>query len=160
MQLSTKGRYAVMAMADLGLHGPGSTVPLAMISEGQQISQTYLEQLFLKLRRGGLVTSVRGPGGGYVLAREADEITIAEIMAAVDEPVKMTRCEGEQKKGCIGDNRCVTHDLWDALGDQIVSFLDRVTLGDVIGNALAKEMVIGATAPGSRAAKAQASAIK
>lgn len=158
MQLSTKGRYAVMAMADLGLHGPGSTVPLAEISKGQQISQTYLEQLFLKLRRAGLVSSVRGPGGGYLLAREAGAITISEIMAAVDEPVKMTRCAGEDERGCVGDNRCITHDLWDALGDQIVAFLNRVTLDDVIGNALAKEQVIGGTKTTDRSADLQASA--
>ena len=128
-----------MAMADLGQVGLGSKVALAVISERQQISLPYLEQLFLKLRRAGLVIGVRGPGGGYCLAREAGEITIAEIMAAVDEPVKMTRCAGELDTGCIGDNRCLTHDLWNALGERIMSFLDGVTLGDVVDNALAKQ---------------------
>jgi iron-sulfur cluster assembly transcription factor IscR len=144
MQLSTKGRYAVMAMADLSRHGPGSTVPLGTISERQQISLAYLEQLFLKLRRAGLVSGVRGPGGGYTLAREPSAITIAEIMAAVDEPVKMTRCAGEATTGCIGDDRCLTHDLWDALGEKIIDFLDGVTLGDVVDNALAKHMAFAA----------------
>lgn len=140
-----------MAMADLSRHGPGSTVPLAAISEGQQISLAYLEQLFLKLRRAGLVAGVRGPGGGYALARDADEITIAEIMHAVDEPVKMTRCAGEHDAGCIGDHRCITHDLWDELGARIIAFLDAVTLGDVVDNALAKRSALAVAPPGREA---------
>ncbi len=144
MQLSTKGRYAVMAMADLAKHSEGSAIPLASIAERQQISLTYLEQLFMRMRRAGLVQSTRGPGGGYALARSAEAIAISEIMTAVDEPVKMTRCAGEMEPGCIGDHRCLTHDLWDALGDHILSFLGGVTLGDVIGNASAKQAALGA----------------
>lgn len=139
MQLSTKGRYAVMALADLAREGEGSVVRLATISERQNISLHYLEQLFLKMRRAGIVVSVRGPGGGYGLARPCEEIRIIEIMTAVDEPVKMTRCSGDAELGCIGDHRCLTHDLWDALGEQIIAFLDGVTLGDVVENARAKE---------------------
>ena len=138
MQLSTKGRYAVMALADLAKEGAGNVVNLSTIAERQQISLPYLEQLFLKLRRAGLVTSFRGPGGGYALDRSAGEISIAEIMRAVDEPVKMTRCSGDSELGCLGDERCLTHDLWDALGSQIVNFLDGVTLGDVVDNHAAR----------------------
>ncbi|MGD9866620.1 MAG: Rrf2 family transcriptional regulator [Hyphomicrobiales bacterium] len=143
MQLSTKGRYAVMALADLAMQG--GTVPLAAISERQEISLPYLEQIFLKLRRAGLVDSLRGPGGGYTLARPCAEITIAEVMSAVDEPVKMTRCAAEDT-GCIGDHRCLTHDLWRALGDHIVAFLDRTTLADLVDNATARTAVYQARA--------------
>ncbi|RME95270.1 MAG: Rrf2 family transcriptional regulator, partial [Alphaproteobacteria bacterium] len=135
MQVSTKGRYAVMAMADLAVAGEGAVVSLAEISGRQQISLAYLEQLFAKLRRAGLVESVRGPGGGYRLASDAGSITLNAVMAAVDEPVKMTRCTSEMKGGCVAENRCLTHDLWRSLGDHIVSFLSAVTLADVAGNA-------------------------
>lgn len=140
MQLSSKGRYAVMAMADLARYSEGNAVPLSAISERQKLSLAYLEQLFVKLRRAGLVDSVRGPGGGYKLADDAHEITISAIMQAVEEPVKMTRCHLDNSAGCVGDSRCLTHDLWRALGDHIVVFLGGVTLGDVIDNASAKEM--------------------
>ncbi|MDA7948609.1 MAG: Rrf2 family transcriptional regulator [Hyphomicrobiaceae bacterium] len=140
MQLSSKGRYAVMAMADLARHSNGNAVPLAAISGRQQLSLAYLEQLFVKLRRAGLVESMRGPGGGYRLARDAHEISISAIMEAVEEPVKMTRCHVEDKGGCVGDSRCLTHDLWRALGNHIVVFLGGVSLGDVIDNATAREM--------------------
>ncbi len=134
-----------MALADLAKQGEDSIVNLSSIAERQQISLPYLEQLFLKLRRADLVTSFRGPGGGYALQREVGQITIAEIMRAVDEPVKMTRCGGgDHDVGCMGDDRCLTHDLWDALGRQIVNFLDGVTLGDVVDNQIAKEMMRGA----------------
>ena len=129
-----------MAMADLARYSDGKTVPLAAISERQKLSLAYLEQLFVKLRRAGLVESMRGPGGGYRLARDAHEIPIAAIMEAVEEPVKMTRCHTSDKVGCVGDSRCLTHDLWRALGDHIVVFLGGVSLGDVIDNASAKEM--------------------
>lgn len=138
MQLSSKGRYAVMAMADLARNSDGGVVPLAAIAERQKLSLTYLEQLFAKLRRAGLVDSMRGPGGGYRLASEAHDITIAAVMMAVEEPVKMTRCHAEGI-GCVGDSKCLTHDLWRALGDRIVDFLDNVTLGDVVDNAAAKD---------------------
>lgn len=139
MQVSSKGRYAVMAMADLATHGEGAVAPLAGISARQHISLSYLEQLFAKLRRAGLVDSLRGPGGGYRLAREAGDITLAEVMAAVDEPVKMTRCASEKSGGCVAEHRCLTHDLWRSLSDHIVAFLADVTLSDVADNARARE---------------------
>lgn len=141
MQLSSKGRYAVMAMADLATAGDGIVVSLAAISARQHISLPYLEQLFAKLRRAGLVESVRGPGGGYRLAATAGNITLAEVMAAVDEPVKMTRCTSGEPGGCVVGNRCLTHDLWRSLGEHIIGFLDGVTLADVVDNAAAKETV-------------------
>jgi len=144
MQLSTKGRYAVMAMADLARHSNGEMLPLSAIAGRQQLSLTYLEQLFGKLRRAGLVEAARGPGGGYKLATPAHDLPISAIMEAVEEPVKMTRCHLENKSGCVGDSRCLTHDLWRALGDHIHGFLGNVSLGDVIDNALAKEAVSGA----------------
>ena len=139
MQLSSKGRYAVMAMADLARYSQGSAVPVVAIAERQELSSTYLEQLFSKLRRAGLVDSTRGPGGGYQLASQPHGITISDIMQAVEEPLKMTRCQLEHSGGCVGDSRCLTHDLWDALGDHIAGFLGNVTLGDVIDNTSAKE---------------------
>ena len=141
MQLSSKGRYAVMAMADLATAGQGAVESLASISARQHISLPYLEQLFAKLRRAGLVNSTRGPGGGYCLARSTEDITLAEVMAAVDEPVKMTRCTAEQGGGCVADHRCLTHDLWRSLGNHIVEFLDGVTLADIIDNAAARAAV-------------------
>lgn len=143
MQLSTKGRYAVMAMADLASHSQGEAVPLAAIAERQHLSLTYLEQLFVKLRRTGLVESTRGPGGGYRLATDAHSVPISAIMEAVEEPVKMTRCHLEDTGGCVGDSRCLTHDLWRALGDHIFEFLGSVSLGDVVDNATAKNLVRG-----------------
>ncbi len=131
MELNTKGRYAVMAMADLAKHGDDQTIALSAISERQQISLSYLEQLFVQLRRANLVESQRGRSGGYVLARTADEITIAEIMSAVGEPIQMTRC-AEVSDFCHGGQKCLTHDLWRALGTHILSFLSDVTLSDVL----------------------------
>ncbi len=136
------------ALTDLAKEGADCVVNLSTIAERQQISLAYLEQLFLKLRRAGLVTSFRGPGGGYSVARAPNRITIAEIMMAVDEPVKMTRCSGVEDLGCIGDRRCLTHDLWDALGNQIVMFLNNVTLGDVVDNQRAKELSLAAVSKG------------
>jgi Rrf2 family transcriptional regulator, iron-sulfur cluster assembly transcription factor len=133
MRLSTKGRYAVMAMTDLARHGADRAVSLAEIAARQQISLSYLEQLFARLRRGGLVKSVRGPGGGYRLARPAAETSVAEIVLAVDEPLHATRCSGVADRGCMpGGERCLTHDLWAALGDQIQLFLAGVSLDDVV----------------------------
>jgi len=131
MRLSTKGRYAVMAMADLALHEVGTRpVSLADIAERQEISLSYLEQLFAKLRRNGLVSSVRGPGGGYRLSRPADE---ADIIMAVDEPIAATRCKSGSAKGCaVQGARCITHDLWEELGRQIHVFLSAVSLADVV----------------------------
>jgi Rrf2 family transcriptional regulator, iron-sulfur cluster assembly transcription factor len=141
VKLSTRGRYAVMAMADLARHscdreagGPaGQPVRLAEIAGRQEISLAYLEQLFAKLRRSGLVSAARGPRGGYRLARPAHDIGIAEIVVAVDEPLKATRCRSESAKGCLGrTGRCLTHDLWAELGQQIELFLASITLADVI----------------------------
>ncbi len=132
MELNTRGRYAVMAMADLAKHGNGSSVPLSAVAQRQRISLDYLEQLFLKLRRAGLVDSVRGRHGGYKLGRPAGEIFVAEIMSAVEEGTRMTRCFGEQAAGCVGENRCLTHNLWTALGDRIEAFLAGVSLTDVL----------------------------
>lgn len=140
MRLSTKGRYAVMAMADLagnanlaGEAGQARPVALADIAVRQEISLSYLEQLFAKLRRSGLVSSVRGPGGGYRLARPAAEVRIADIIMAVDEPISATRCEAGSAKGCTKSGaRCVTHDLWEELGQQIHVFLSSVSLADVV----------------------------
>ncbi|HLB07072.1 MAG TPA: Rrf2 family transcriptional regulator [Alphaproteobacteria bacterium] len=134
MKLSTKGRYAVMAMVDLAQHGraSGGPVVLAGIARRQEISLSYLEQLFSKLRKCGLVSSVRGPGGGYRLGRPAEELRISEIVLAVDEPMRQTRCKGEEHEGCMSDkSRCLTHDLWEALGDEIYTFLSSVSLADV-----------------------------
>lgn len=132
MDLNTKGRYAVMAMADIAKHADIDAVPLSQIADRQRVSLAYLEQIFARLRRAGLVESVRGRTGGYRLGRPADGITVAEVMAAVEEEVRMTRCAGEQGAPCLGTERCLTHGLWDALGEQIAHFLARVTIKDVI----------------------------
>jgi len=130
VKLSTKGRYAVMAMADLGKVEPGKPVALADVAERQEISLSYLEQLFGKLRRAGLVKSVRGPGGGYMLSRSTSEIRISDVITAVDEPINATRCSNAE--GCHSDKaRCLTHDLWQALSYQIHLYLSSVTLADV-----------------------------
>ena len=136
MKLGTKGRYAVMAMAELALRTGGSSeaqpVTLAEIAARQEISQSYLEQLFGRLRRAGLVRSARGPGGGYRLARPPAELRIADIVVAVDESLRATRCPPGSGKGCMKEaNRCVTHDLWDELGIHIHDFLNAVSLEDV-----------------------------
>src|ERR1700722_13378630 len=132
MRLSTKGRYAVMAMVDLAQHGSGGPVSLAEIAERQEISLSYLEQLFAKLRRGGLVKSVRGPGGGYRLTHGRDDTRIADIILAVDEPLHAIRCRPGATIGCRGDrSRCLTHDLWEELSNQIHLYLSSVTLADV-----------------------------
>jgi Rrf2 family iron-sulfur cluster assembly transcriptional regulator len=132
MKLSTKGRYAVMAMVDIASQSGEVPVALGDVSERQEISQEYLEQLFAKLRRAGLVESQRGPGGGYKLAREADDICIADIVTAVDEPMQITRCQGDAIEGCVRGEKCVTHELWAALGRQVFGFLSVITLGDVV----------------------------
>ena len=132
MRLSTKGRYAVMAMTDLARHGSDRAVSLAEIAARQDISLSYLEQLFARLRRGGLVKSVRGPGGGYRLARPVQDTSIAAIVIAVDEPLRATRCAAAGT-GCMpGGERCLTHDLWEELGRQIELFLEGVSLADVV----------------------------
>lgn len=132
MKMSTKGRYAVMAMIDIASQPIASPVSLAEIAERQDISQEYLEQLFGKLRKAGLVGSVRGPGGGYRLARSAEEIAVANIILAVDEPLRVTRCEGDAVDGCVKGERCCAHDLWSSLGRQMMYFLASITLEDVV----------------------------
>ncbi|MGJ3258064.1 MAG: Rrf2 family transcriptional regulator [Rhodospirillales bacterium] len=132
MKLSTKGRYAVMAMVDLATQTDGKPIALADVADRQEISLSYLEQLFGRLRRGQLVKSVRGPGGGYLLARDASEIRVADVIMAVDEPIKATRCTPGSPSGCQGrQQRCLTHDLWEELGNQIYLFLSSVSLADV-----------------------------
>jgi Rrf2 family transcriptional regulator, iron-sulfur cluster assembly transcription factor len=136
MELNTKGRYAVMAMADLAKHAApapaaSEVMPLSEVADRQQISLPYLEQIFQRLRKAGLVESVRGRSGGYALATPASAIAISSILQAVEEPVKMTRCHGTEG-GCVGQQRCLTHDLWDALGDHIAGFFHAVTLQDVV----------------------------
>jgi Rrf2 family iron-sulfur cluster assembly transcriptional regulator len=132
VRLSTKGRYAVMALVDLAGHSNGRPVALADISGRQEISLSYLEQLFAKLRRAGLVKSVRGPGGGYLLARTADDTRISDAIMAVDEPIRATRCKPNSGTGCHTDkSRCLTHDLWEELSHQIHLFLNSVSLADV-----------------------------
>ena len=133
MKLSTKGRYAVMAMVDLAAHSSGRPVSLADIADRQEISLSYLEQLFAKLRRGSLVNSVRGPGGGYLLARDPEATRVSDIIMAVDEPIRATRCTPGQPFGCRSNqSRCLTHDLWEELGNQIYLYLSSVTLDDVV----------------------------
>lgn len=130
MKMTTKGRYAVTAMLDLALHDSEGPVNLADISHRQDISLTYLEQLFSKLRRHGLVDSARGPGGGYRLAMESDDITIARVIFSVDEPIDATRCGGKQD--CQGDQRCLTHNLWMELNLHVSEFLNGISLGDLV----------------------------
>ncbi len=130
MKLTTKGRYAVTAMLDLALHGDSGPVSLAEISIRQEISLSYLEQLFSKLRRNGLVTSTRGPGGGYSVARELHLVAVSEIICAVNESVDATQCGG--KENCHSHGRCLTHDLWEGLSAQIEEFLSSVSLQDMI----------------------------
>ena len=130
MRLTTKGRFAVTAMIDLGLRHRDGPVTLAGISARQKISLSYLEQLFGKLRRHELVGSVRGPGGGYSLARAMQKITVADIIYAVDEPLDATQCGG--KENCLDDQRCMTHDLWSNLNRKMVDYLDSVSLQDLV----------------------------
>ena len=132
MILGTKVRYAVMAMVELAGYEPGQPATLSELAEAQEITVPYLEQIFSKLKQGGLVTSIRGPGGGYILAKAASDIRISDILQAVDESLKMTRCEGHNKGGCMsGKTRCLTHDLWEGLEAQIYRYLHGITLADV-----------------------------
>jgi Rrf2 family transcriptional regulator, iron-sulfur cluster assembly transcription factor len=142
VELNTKARYAVMAMADLAKCGrDGAAVPLSAIAERQNLSVAYLEQIFLRLRRAGLVESARGRAGGYVLARRAQDIAIAEIMNAVHEETRMTRCL-DAEVGCLGDQRCLTHDLWHALGGHIATFLASVSLQEVLDGIPAAKLAV------------------
>lgn len=130
MRLTTRGRYAVTAMLDLALNHKGGPVSLAEIAERQGISQSYLEQLFARLRRNGLVDGLRGPGGGYKLGRPSDSISVADVIDAVNETVDATRCGGQ--KNCQGEHRCLTHDLWEELSGQIRDFLSAVSLDQLV----------------------------
>jgi Rrf2 family iron-sulfur cluster assembly transcriptional regulator len=141
MRLTTKGRFAVTAMIDLGLRQNSGPVTLAAISQRQQISLSYLEQLFGKLRRHELVESTRGPGGGYTLGRKAADITVADIIVSVDEPIDATQCSG--KENCLGEGaRCMTHELWASLNSRMVEFLDSVSLQKLVDEQLAKGLVV------------------
>ncbi len=138
MKLTTKGRYAVTAMLDLALHYEREPINLADISGRQGISLSYLEQLFSRLRKQGLVESARGPGGGYMLARPSTQITIADVIQAVDESVDATKCGGQ--KNCHGEDRCLTHDLWEDLSRQISGFLSGITLADLVNRGSVKSI--------------------
>jgi len=130
MRLTTKGRFAVTAMIDLALNAGQEPVTLAEISERQKISLSYLEQLFGKLRRSGLVQSVRGPGGGYRPAKALETVSVADIIIAVDEPIDATQCAG--KENCREEHKCITHDLWMSLNDHIFDYLRGVTLAQLV----------------------------
>ncbi|MBL6985972.1 MAG: Fe-S cluster assembly transcriptional regulator IscR [Methylobacter sp.] len=130
MRLTTKGRYAVTAMLDLAFHSQIKPVTLTDIAARQTISLSYLEQLFARLRRAGMVKGVRGPGGGYKLCRKTSEINIADIIAAVDEPLDSTKCGGEAN--CQKDQACLTHNLWMGLSEQIRDYLEGISLADLL----------------------------
>ena len=130
MRLTTQGRFAVTAMIDLALRDGEGPVTLADISERQKISLSYLEQLFGRLRRQGLVKSTRGPGGGYTLAKRTEEVSVAEVILAVDEPIDATQCGG--KENCHDDRKCLTHDLWTKLNAHIFDYLHAVTLAQLV----------------------------
>jgi len=140
MRLTTKGRFAVTAMIDLAMRDGGGPVTLAGISERQKISLSYLEQLFGKLRRHALVDSVRGPGGGYCMAKPLGEVSVADIILAVDEPIDATQCGG--RENCRDDQRCMTHDLWTSLNSKIFDYLASVKLSELVAIQLAKKVVL------------------
>jgi len=141
MRITTRGKVAVSAMTDLALHQRMKPVSLTTISQRQGTSLSYLEQLFSALRRAGLVETTRGPGGGYTLARKAGEITVADIIVSVDEPIDATQCGG--KENCLGEaGRCMTHELWASLNQRMVEFLDSVTLQKLVDEQLAKGVQI------------------
>lgn len=140
MRLTTKGRYAVTAMLDLALHYDNGPITLADISQRQGISLSYLEQLFSKLRKHELVDSTRGPGGGYRLSRNADDIAVAQVITAVDEKVESTRCGG--LANCHDDKQCLTHELWTELSEQIHSFLMSISLGNLVEQQAVQEVAL------------------
>jgi len=140
MRLTTKGRFAVTAMVDLAMRQSGGPVTLAAISERQHISLSYLEQLFGKLRRHQLVSSVRGPGGGYNLAKSAATVSVADIVTAVDEPLDATQCGG--KENCLDDRRCMTHDLWATLNKKMYEYLSSVSLADLVAHQNGKQVAV------------------
>ena len=150
MRLTTKGRFAVTAMIDVAMHGTKGPVTLAAVSERQKISLSYLEQLFGKLRRHGLVNSVRGPGGGYHLARDASLISVADMINAVEESIDSTQCGG--KENCHDNQRCMTHDLWEELNATVHGFLSRVTLAQLVEKQRTKPVSV--VAPRTRSSRA------
>lgn len=151
MKLTTKGRYAVTAMTDLAAHAGGAPVGLGDIAVRQGISLAYLEQIFARLRRAGLVVSARGVSGGYSLARSAKDISVADVIAAADEEIVTTACERDAKVSCQGGKtRCLTHDLWDELGRQIDLFFNAVTLEDVLERRVAGIAAVNAPARSAR----------
>lgn len=132
MILGSKTRYAVMAMVELAGYSADTPVKLSDLAGAQEITVPYLEQIFAKLKQAGLVKSVRGPGGGYIMAKPASQMRISEVVQAVEEPMKMTRCDRHESIGCMSDGaRCVTHDLWQGLENHIFKFLDSITVADV-----------------------------
>ena len=131
MRLSTKAQYAVRAMVDLSLYSAGRPVALKEISRREEIPLNYLEQLFYRLKKGNIVESVRGPGGGYILARGSSHILVGDIVATVEEPLNPVACLDEGSKVCPRISRCVTHDVWKGLGERIRGFLDSITLEDL-----------------------------
>ena len=139
MKLTSKGRYAVTAMLDVALHASVGPVALADISQRQEISLSYLEQLFARLRKNGLVSSVRGPGGGYLLGREAAVISVGDVISAVDEAVDATRCQGADG-GCQSGMGCLTHNLWSDLSARIEEFLNNITLAELVEKSDVKEI--------------------
>ena len=138
--MTTKGRYAVTAVLDLAFHQKDGPVSLAAISERQHISLSYLEQLFAKLRRNDVVSSTRGPGGGYKLKRDASDISVSDVILAVDEDCQMAKCDDIDS--CNGDYQCLTHDLWQELSDEIRSFLDGISLAEVMANERVREVSV------------------
>lgn len=154
MRLTTKGRFAVTAMIDLALRENSGPVALAAISQRQQISLSYLEQLFGKLRRHELVESTRGPGGGYSLGRKSEEITVADIIVAVDEPIDATGCGGKENYMGGDAGRCITHELWTSLNAKMIEYLDSVSLRKLVEDQLAKGVTIE-EAPIKRAISSQ-----
>ena len=140
MRLTTKGRYAVTAVLDLAFHEDNGPVSLAAISERQHISLSYLEQLFARLRRNGVVKSTRGPGGGYTLNRDATEISVSDVILAVDESCQIAACDDTES--CHGDYQCLTHDLWNELSNEIRTFLDGISLAEMMSNEMVQEVSI------------------
>ncbi|MES2552441.1 MAG: Fe-S cluster assembly transcriptional regulator IscR [Pseudomonadota bacterium] len=140
MRLTTKGRFAVTAMLDLAMNEIDKPVTLAGISERQSISLSYLEQLFSRLRRGGLVKSVRGPGGGYRIAKKHSEISVSEIISAVDELIDATQCGG--KENCRDERRCMTHDLWSSLNTKILEYLSGVSLAELVASQQERKKIV------------------
>lgn len=130
MILTTRGRYAVMAVIDMVDNGAGKPASLSSISKRQGISLSYLEQIFAKLRKAGIVDSIKGPGGGYVLANSTNNFNIAHIIRAIGEPIKMTRC-GNEDKGCMAKSRCKTHNLWHGLEKTIYGYFESISIADV-----------------------------